>query len=200
MSAGFGFSTGDFIAAVELVSTVLNALRESGGSSTEYQALISQLYTLETALLRVKRLDLDDVQHAEAIALRQAASQCQRTIDAFLAKIAKYQPSLRAGGSGNTVRDTWRKVKWALCRKEDVVRLRADLLAHTESIDMLLMTVHMDATRNNGKRNQENYRTLMGLVQDSYFGCMQKMAQMIELVSTGLQQGRELLEVTASIM
>ena len=143
MSAGFGFSTGDFIAALELVSTVLNALRESGGSSTEYQALISQLYTLETALLRVKRLDLDDVQHAEAIALRQAASQCQRTIDAFLAKIAKYQPSLRAGGSGNTVRDTWRKVKWALCRKEDVVRLRADLLAHTESIDMLLMTVHM---------------------------------------------------------
>lgn len=143
MSVGFGFSTGDFIAAVELVSTVVGALRESGDSSTEYQTLISQLYTLETALLRVKRLELDDIQHSEAIALRQAASQCQRTIDGFLDKIAKYQPSLRAGGSGNTVKDAWRKVKWALCQKEDLVRFKADLMAYTESIDMLLMAVHM---------------------------------------------------------
>jgi hypothetical protein len=143
MSVGFGFSTGDFIAAIELVSTVVGALRESGDSSTEYQTLISQLYTLETALLRVKRLELDDMQHPEAVALQQAASQCQRTIDAFSEKIAKYQPSLRAGGSGNTIKDAWRKVKWALCQKEDLVRFKADLMAHTESIDMLLIAVHM---------------------------------------------------------
>jgi len=34
---------------------------------------------LETALLQVKRLDLDESQHAEVIALRQAVAQCQRT-------------------------------------------------------------------------------------------------------------------------
>ena len=44
MSVGFGFSAGDFIAALELVTTVVNALRESGDSSTEYQSLIKQLY------------------------------------------------------------------------------------------------------------------------------------------------------------
>jgi hypothetical protein len=46
----------------------------------EYQAPISQLYTLKTALLRVKRLEPDEIQHSEAIALRQAVSQCQATI------------------------------------------------------------------------------------------------------------------------
>lgn len=143
MSVGFGFSAGDFIAAIELVSTVVGALRESGDSSTEYQALISQLYTLETALLRVKQLRFDDIHRPEAVALEQAASQCQRTIDAFLQKISKYQPSLRAGGSGNTIKDVWRKVKWAVCKKEDLVKLKADLMAHTESIDMLLMVVQM---------------------------------------------------------
>ena len=143
MSVGFGFSAGDFIAALELVTTVVNALRESGDSSTEYQSLIKQLYTLESALIRVKQLELDDAQHAEVVALRQAAAQCQNTIDAFWDKIKKYQPSLRAGGSGSRVRDGWRKIKWALCKREDVVRFKADLMAHTQSIEMLLTTVHM---------------------------------------------------------
>jgi hypothetical protein len=143
MSIGFGFSVGDFISAIELVGTVIGALRESDDSSTEYQALITQLYTLETALLRVKGLELDDSQHGEVIALRQAAAQCQGTIDGFLQKIEKYQPSLRVGGSGRRIKDSWRKVKWALCKREDLVRFKADLMAHTESIDILLMTVHM---------------------------------------------------------
>lgn len=143
MSVGFGFSAGDFIAAISLVSTVIDALRDSGDSSSEYRALIAQLYTLETALLRVKQFDLDGEQHAEIIALRQAASQCQNTIDGFLEKIKKYQPSLRTGGSGSRVKDSWKKVKWALCKKDDLAKFKADLVAHTESIELLLMTLHM---------------------------------------------------------
>jgi hypothetical protein len=143
MSVGFGFSAGDFIAALDLVTTIVSALRESGGSSAEYQALVSQLYTLETALLRVKRLELDESQYAEVIALRQAAAQCQTTIDAFWKKIQKYQPSLREGGSGSRVKDSWRKVKWAVCKKEDVLKFKTDLMGHTESIELLLTTVQM---------------------------------------------------------
>jgi hypothetical protein len=143
MSVGFGFSAGDFISALELVATVFDTLRESGASSTEYRVLISQLHTFETALLRVKRLELDDSQHAGVLALRQAASQCQRSIDAFWEKIKKHQPSLRTGGSGSRVRDGWMKVKWVLCRREELLRFKADLMGHTESIEMLLTTVQM---------------------------------------------------------
>lgn len=200
MSVGFGFSAGDFIAALELVTTVVTALRDSGGSSAEYQALISQLYTLETALLRVKRLELDDSQHAEVVALRQAASQCQRTIDAFWEKIRKYQPSLREGGSGSRVKDAWRKVKWAVCKKDDLVKFKADLVGHTESIELLLTTVQMSTARIDGKKSENNHQTLIGKVQDSYFGCMQRMTVVMERVSTGIQQGQKLLEMTASII
>ena len=143
MSVGFGFSAGDFLAALNLVSTVVDALRDSGESSTEYREIISQLFSLETALISVKRIELDDAQQAERIALMQAVSQCQRTIDAFWDKIKKYQPSLRAGGTGSRVKDGWRKVRWALCRKEDLVKFKADLMGHTESIEMLLTTVQM---------------------------------------------------------
>jgi hypothetical protein len=142
MSVGFGFSTGDFIAAIELVGIVIDALRESGDASTEYRELLRQLYSLETALLQVKRLELDESQHAEVIALRQAASQCQRTIDDFWQTIQKYQPCLRTGGSSSRLKDGWMKVRWTLCKKDDVTRFKTNLMAHTQSIELLLMTLH----------------------------------------------------------
>ncbi|KAH7348566.1 hypothetical protein BKA65DRAFT_500844 [Rhexocercosporidium sp. MPI-PUGE-AT-0058] len=198
MSVGFGFSAGDFIAALTLVSNVVDALRDSGDSSTEYRELISQLYTLETALISVKRIELDDAQHAEHVALMQAAAQCQRTIDAFWEKIKKYQPSLRAGGSGGKVKDGWRKIRWALCRKEDLRGFKADLMGHT-SIEMLLTTVQMGATRIDSKKSDEQHRTMAGKMQESYFGCMQRINLVLERISTGIQQGKQLLEMTAKV-
>jgi hypothetical protein len=76
----FGFSAGDFITALELVGAVISALRSSGGSSSEYRALMPQLYSLETALSEVKRLELDEEQHAQAIAPRQAAARCRSVL------------------------------------------------------------------------------------------------------------------------
>ncbi len=83
MSVGFGFSTGDFIAAIDLVGRVIDALRSSGHAGSEYRELISQLLFLETALIQVKELEFEESQYAEAVSLRQAAAQCRRTIDGF---------------------------------------------------------------------------------------------------------------------
>ncbi|MCJ1291886.1 hypothetical protein MMC34_003434 [Xylographa carneopallida] len=115
MSVGFGFSAGDFIAALTLVGTVIDALREAGGVDTGYRELLGQLYTLETALIRVKRLDFEEVQNAERIALQQAASQCQRTIDGFWQNIRKYQPHL--GQHCFHLKSAWMKIKWATCKR-----------------------------------------------------------------------------------
>jgi hypothetical protein len=64
MAVGFRFSAGDFISALSLVAT---ALRESGESSSEYRALVNQLHTLESALLRVKTLEIDDSQQRDFV-------------------------------------------------------------------------------------------------------------------------------------
>ncbi|CZR66941.1 uncharacterized protein PAC_16841 [Phialocephala subalpina] len=135
LSVGFGFSAGDFIAALQLVSTVIDALRDSGDSSTEYRALISQLFTLEIALLTVKRLEVDDEQHAEFIALRQAACQCQR--------------------SKNTSQVC------ELEEKDNLVKFKADLVGHIESIELLLTTLHMGSTHIGRKSQKENQKSLI---------------------------------------
>ena len=64
MVTPFGFSVGDFVAGIELIRQLINALEDSAGSSSEYRDLIKELYSLERALLEVKHLDLNASQHA----------------------------------------------------------------------------------------------------------------------------------------
>lgn len=139
----FGFSAGDFISGIHLIRDLIKALEDTAGSSADYRDLIRELYSLERALLEVKHLDLDESQHTQGVALQQAATQCQHTIDEFLQKIGKFQPSLRTGGSKSHWRDGLRKVEWALYKKEDVQKFRAQLNGHTASINILLMTLQL---------------------------------------------------------
>ena len=108
--ATFGFSAGDLIAGINLIKDIIVALNGSRGAGPEYRELIDELYTLKKCLIEVKSLDLDDSQHAQLVAIRSAAGMCQRSIDAFGKKLVKYQPSLRTEGSGNLLKDSWKKV------------------------------------------------------------------------------------------
>lgn len=145
MSLGFGggFSASDFTAAIELVGTVADALRSSGESAAEYRELVSQLLSLESALIQVKRLEIEEGQYEEVAALRQAALLCQTTIDTFWQMLQKYQPVLGGSGSSLTARERWMKVKWAICKREDVAKFREDLLRHTDNIQLMLTTLQM---------------------------------------------------------
>ena len=143
MSVGFGFSAGDFIQALGLVRTVINALRESNGAGPEFRELTQELSTLESALLLVQGIELDEDQNAEGIALRQAASQCQQTIEAFEAKIDKYQIYMRVDGSGSKVKDGWMKIRWAVYEKHDLLDFKARLRGHTSTIELLTTAIQL---------------------------------------------------------
>lgn len=66
MSVGFGFSVGDFIVALELVADVVNALRGSGATSKRYRELVR---LLESVLLGVKRLEVDEARNTQNMSL-----------------------------------------------------------------------------------------------------------------------------------
>ena len=141
--ATFGFSAGDFVAGIGLVQDLIKALRDSKGSSKEYLELVAELRSLESALLEVKALDFAAEQQAQRAALRQAVIQCRESIDTFLKELTKYQPHLRLGGSFSLWKDAFRKVQWRLCKKEDLIRFRAEIGFHTQAIQMLMITIQM---------------------------------------------------------
>jgi hypothetical protein len=60
MAIPFGVGVGDFIAVTSLVSSAANALNSSRGASSSFHELINELYSLESALICVGQLQLDD--------------------------------------------------------------------------------------------------------------------------------------------
>ena len=134
--AAFGFSVGDFLAAIDLLKDLAQALSETNGAKTKYQSLISQLYTLERALIAVKTLDSSQ---AEYDALQHAVGECQLCIAKFLKKVEKYQ-SLTAGTT--SFKDQIRKVKWGVYHEKDIKDFKESLDMQIESLMLLIHKSH----------------------------------------------------------
>ena len=143
MPVTFG-SVGDIIAVCLLIKDLVKTLDESRGASAEYQEVVRELWVLERALLEVEMLSraCDNTLELNALCAtaRRAADDCRKSIEVFLEKIRGYSASLRSGGSGNVLKDASKKVKWQISQKEDLTRFRAEINAHSTSINMLLMT------------------------------------------------------------
>ncbi|SLM40482.1 hypothetical protein LPUS_11299 [Lasallia pustulata] len=137
----FGFSVGDFITVGKLISDVVGRLR---GAEQEYQELLRELFSLQQALHHVDKLNASHGQQPAVNAIKCAALMCQHPLREFLDKVQKYEDSLGLGKSKGLFWDLEKKSKWALCKKEDVRRLRDYLSIHIGSINMMLMACGLE--------------------------------------------------------
>jgi hypothetical protein len=191
MAVGFGFSVGDFLATLNLVATIIDALRSASHSTS------TELLTLETALMQVKSIDLDDSQRFEKVALYQAASQCQRSIDAFYGRIQKYQSHLSQAATTFSAKDEWMKIRWAMCEKKEVDGFRAEIQAHTGSIQVLLGALQANATAKQARDQRTQYLSLAGAIQSFATQAMGRMSALADGVSKTAAQSTTLVETCA---
>lgn len=195
------FSVGDSIRAIEIVGTVIDASSASSKSSAELQALLRQLHSLETALRGVTDLQINEGLHAEVIALKQSAAQCQIAVTDFLRKIESYQPQLLSGqNASGSLKSTYKKIKWALCEKKDVVQLQIDLQAHTESIQLLLATIQMKSLALSQKEQQGAQRSLISHIQIGFSNCMGRLSVMKSSLNSIASQAQACLENSRRII
>jgi len=140
----FGFSAGDFIAAATLAYKLVVALSESSGSSMEYQQLIQDLSCVHRTLIQVEDMrSANQLNQSTINALRHQVDGTMKPMEVFLEKTEKYRKSLGAAnfsGSGSAVKDSWRKMGWALHKGSDVKGLREVLQLRLLSINILLTT------------------------------------------------------------
>lgn len=144
MSVTFG-SVGDIISVSLLVKDLLIALNDCRGSSAEYQAVVRELYILDTALLQVEQHSRFSATTPELHALYETAKQtvtkCRDSVADFTARIKKFDRSLAVGGSGNAFKDATRKIQWRVSQKEsEIAKFRAEVTGYSSSINMLLAT------------------------------------------------------------
>ncbi|KAF2178905.1 hypothetical protein K469DRAFT_597803 [Zopfia rhizophila CBS 207.26] len=144
MPITFG-SVGDIISASLLVKDLLLALDSSRGSSAEYQAVVRELYILDTALLQ--RTATPDI-HALYEIAKQTVVKCRESVDLFINRVKKYISSHATGGSGNIIKDIARKIQWRSSQKEvEIARFRRQLW-------LLSLHQHVPRNRSNARNSQ----------------------------------------------
>lgn len=140
MSVGFGFSAGDLVAGLKVIKDSVGAVKGTKGASADYAALVSEITSLQDGFEAIDDLQLrsrgSPKQH---LAIERAIGACRRCVDDFMTSICKYQPHLQTQATGMI--SNFRKIRWALCKKEDVALFRTKLERHTSSINMLLLSL-----------------------------------------------------------
>lgn len=143
---GFGFSVGDVLAGLHVVRKLIRALHETAGSRVAYRKLVSELSNVENALTGVQDLQLQPIQAAQKIALEQVARQCQRSIESFLTKNARFKKSLGIQPSSSNWRSNLHKVQWALCKDDEIEELRTEISAHSTTLTLILSTIQLSVS------------------------------------------------------
>lgn len=160
-------SFGDIFTILGLAWSVQQLLSDRNGASAECRELIAYLNTFSHTLRVVHKLafgsDVDPATQTSstgntgtvsllstpkymsaANAMLCALQECRRSLDEFKDKLAPYQESFLAGGSGNRFYDMWRKLNWP-CINAEATKLRRGLQEQVSLINtittMLLLCV-----------------------------------------------------------
>ena len=139
MAVGFGFSMSDLFAALKIIKDSIEAVNDKKGAVADYAVLTSEIGSLWDGLETVEEIQSDpDLSEKQTAALKRAVDACYDSVENFLALISGYQPHLGTNSSGFA--SNYRKIKWALCKKDDVAKFRGQLGRHISAINMLLIT------------------------------------------------------------
>lgn len=142
-------SVGDIISVSLLVKDLLIAINSSRGAAAEYQEVVQELYVLDKALLQVESFAKAHQTTPEVFALceiaQRSVEKSKTCVDSFIQRIKKYGASLSSASSGNAFKRAARSVQWQLSR-DDLDRFRAEIMSHSNAIQMLLATAQVYAT------------------------------------------------------
>ena len=137
-------SFGDIVAAATIAHSIYQALRDSTGSSFEYQCLIDELQSFEDALGSVDRvLKATPLNESDHQAIQAEITRCHKLLRKFLGRIQKYEVVI-SGSKWYT--SIWRKITWAIFKPNEVANFRQKLLQHKSNINVFLNAVAMSVS------------------------------------------------------
>ena len=140
-SPAFGFSVGDFVAGIELITKVAKALRTVNGAAARYQQTVLELESVEALLRRVQAFysrtsDQDLVRNVQLCGLL-----CHAPLAKFFEKIRKFEATLTYTPVSSVpllVGRAGRKVQWAVVVEDEVAKLKASIGPQLTTIGLYL--------------------------------------------------------------
>ncbi|KAJ3508106.1 hypothetical protein NLJ89_g5937 [Agrocybe chaxingu] len=145
-------SLGDIVALAQIITLIANALKEGSGASEEYQDLIDDLFAFCRTLDNVKdfleQLEATPINEKVRHGIYEEILRCRALVNSFLAAIAPYYRALRGQVRTSrrrfSMRVVFRKVWWALFRREDVARVQKRIMAHQMNLVIFITTTSVE--------------------------------------------------------
>ncbi|KAF2110430.1 hypothetical protein BDV96DRAFT_583994 [Lophiotrema nucula] len=190
----FGFSVGDFIAAIALCTKVAKALKQAGGVTSEYQQVIIEIEGLQDALTRLAALEPTESNIDHVNAIRRMALACSLPLRDFLTKMEKYEAAMSPFATRNSFRSTGKKAQYAVFMSEEVKTIRAMISGKVISINLLLATHASETLSRTEARlstNQENILTSLEEAKDGMSRMRQDFERMSAATTTTQEQLRQ---------
>lgn len=152
MAVPFGFSAGDFVAAIHLVHKISTALRETEGASSQYNQTTVQLQCLEGLLRSVQSAHSSDVDSQHLDRLQILGHGCYIPLNNFFNKIRALEPSLGSLSTGgdrivDRAKKTTRKLQWGLRVKKELSELTAAIGPQISAINLQLSLINASVSR-----------------------------------------------------
>ena len=194
MAVGFGFSMGDLFAALKIIKDSFEAVNDKKGAAADYANLTSEIGSLWDGLEAVEEIQSDpDLSEKQIAAIKRAVSACYESLESFLVSISDYQPHLATSSSGFA--SNYRKIRWALCKKDDVAKFRAQLGRHISSINMLLITFQAKQSLDAKKSSNDTMVKALQSEESSITGMMKGLSvEQRQFLMTVVQQNKQLIQ------
>ena len=184
----------DLFAALKIIKDSVEAVNDKKGAAADYANLASEIGSLWDGLEAVEEIQSDpELSEKQIAAIKRAVDACYGSLESFLASISEYHPHLTTVSSGFT--SNYRKIKWALCKKDDVAKFRAQLGRHISSINMLLITLQ---AKQNLDANKSRNNTIVKALQseeNSITGMMKGLSlEQRQFFMIMVQQNKQLMQ------
>ncbi|EDN95704.1 predicted protein [Sclerotinia sclerotiorum 1980 UF-70] len=140
--AGFGWSAGDLVAAISVVTKVCKALKDAGGAKEDYRESVSFLESLSVTLGLLHKYYEANLNQNDLSDLKSQILLIQDPVDAFTKNVKlKYGPELGTQpgiGYRAVVKGVPKKIKWALWMHKESERLNSRISTPLAAIQMRL--------------------------------------------------------------
>jgi hypothetical protein len=136
--AGFGFSPSDIVEFGKFALKIKTALKDDGGSASEYQEAISWCKSFQDVLKEIQNLELSNASVAFADKLQEQSKHTKEFVTGFKKKIAKYEKALGENARKGMQTGTVRKVQWALMAAGDLDKFAQSLHLRIKSLEMFM--------------------------------------------------------------
>ncbi|KAF2635384.1 hypothetical protein P280DRAFT_194530 [Massarina eburnea CBS 473.64] len=193
MIPAFGFSVGDFIAAIGLCTKVAKTLKGSSGVSAEYQQVIIEIEGLQDALTRLARLEPTESNIDHVNAIRRMALACSLPMQDFLSKLERYEGSMSPFTTGKSIRSVGKKAEYAVFMSEEVKTMRTMISGKVISINLLLATHASETLSRTQDRLSTNQENLLSRLEEAKVG-LSRIRQDIENMNTASCTSQERFE------